>query len=266
MDTVIIWILVIISLGVIGAIIFRKFSVLANIDVENIEAEKQAAVKKRIISEKFQRNFNKWFKRIWRFLKPILKLINNFFSFIYRKLLDLKAKYSQTDLQPTQNVAQQVASLFAQAQDLIHKEDLVGAENKYIEIIGLDSKNFKAFLSLGELYLNRQNYQDAEQTLQHAAKLKTANNSEASKDLELANVYAILSQVYQAQSDHLTATKNLKKALEIEPNNPRYLDKMIELCIMIKDKGAAHEACKKLEKVNPDNQKLAELKQKVSDF
>ncbi|MFH1412780.1 MAG: tetratricopeptide repeat protein [bacterium] len=263
MAITIVWIFIIISLGVIGAIVFRKFTVLASIDVENIEAEKQAAVKRRIISEKFQRNVNKWIIRIWRIIKPVLKLLNRFFSFIYKKLLDSKSKYSQTDLQPGQNVDQQVEGLFAQAQDLVHKEELAEAENKYIEIIGLDSKNFKAFQLLGELYLYRQNYQEAEQTLQHAVKLKTSNGGDAP---ELANVYFDLSYVYEAQKDHAEAVDNMKKALKIDSNNPRYLNKMIELCIMIDNKGDAYDACKKLEKVNPDNKKLKELKQRVTDM
>lgn len=262
----IIWILIILSLLAVGAVVFRKFTVLANIDVENIESEKQAAVKKRIVSEKFQRSLNKWLKKLWRWVGPFFIMLNNFFAWLYRCLLHWKEKYSQTDLQPHQDVAQQVSSLFAQAQDLIHKEDLAGAENKYIEIIGLDSKSFKAFQLLGQLYLDRQNYQEAEQTLRHAAKLKMTGQSEPVKDLELANVYYYLSQVYQAQNDTLGAVKSLKQALEIEPNNPRYLDKMIDLCIIVKNKGEAFDACQKLEQVNPENQKLADLKQKITNL
>ena len=258
-----IWSLILISLGVIGFILFRKFSVLANIDVDNIESEKQAVLKQRIISEKLQRRVKKIWQRLWRVIRPIFRWLNNFFGWIYRKLWDLKDRYSQRDLQIEKNSSDQIDGLFVQAQDLKRREELAEAENKYIEIIGLDSKNFKAFQMLGELYLERQNYAEAEQTFQHAIKLKQVDDQ---ADKEVANIYFNLGLVAQAQTDYQTAIKHLQQALIIDANNPRYLDKMIELCIIVKDKGEAWVTYKQLAQVNPDNQKLEDLKQKITDL
>jgi len=262
--TYVIWLLVLVSLGVIGTILFRKFSVLANIDVANIESEKQAALKQRIISEKLQRRVKKVGQRLWRIFKPIFKVLNSFFGWAYRKLWDLKDRYSQRDLQSTDSSSEKIAGLFVQAQDLWRREDLAEAENKYIEIIGLDSKNFKAFQLLGELYMTRQNYAEAEQTFSHAIKLRQVG--EQNNDKEVANIYFNLSLATQAQSDYQSAIANMKQALQIDPNNPRCLDKMLELCIITKDKGEAWLTYKKLAEVNPDNQKLEDLKQKINDL
>jgi hypothetical protein len=58
----------------------------------------------------------------------------------------------------------------------------------------------------------------------------------------------------------------MKKALKIEPNNPRYLDTMFRISIIIKDKVLAFEAYDRLSKVNPENQKLAEFKAQLAEL
>ena len=45
-------------------------------------------------------------------------------------------------------------------------------EKIYIEIIGLDSQNIKAFRELGQIYFQRKEYEEAKQTLEHILKLQ----------------------------------------------------------------------------------------------
>jgi hypothetical protein len=59
---------------------------------------------------------------------------------------------------------------------------------------------------------------------------------------------------------------NARKALEIEPNNPRYLDTILEISIIKKDKVLANETYKRLKEVNPENQKLAEIKEEIAEL
>ncbi|MFH0840456.1 MAG: tetratricopeptide repeat protein [bacterium] len=256
--------LIIISLIVVVIIVFRKFSILARIDVDNIESEKQRLVKKKIINDKFKRNLNKFGQRSLKIIKPIVRLIGKIFVGIYNKLIAVKDNYSQTNVRSDKPDNQAMSKLFAEARDFANKEDLMAAENKYIEIIGLDSSSVQAFQELGEIYLAKENYEDAEQTFQHVVKLRTSNTE--SKSSDLAKVYFYLSLVYRGMSENNKAKDNLIKALEIEPGNPRYLDKMIDLNIIIKNKDDAWQAFQKLQSTNPDNNKLEDFKQRISEL
>ena len=63
-----------------------------------------------------------------------------------------------------------------------------------------------------------------------------------------------------------TACENLREALDLEPNNPRYLDLILDLSIMKKDKEEASRYFEKLAAVNPENQKLADWKEKIDSL
>ena len=54
-----------------------------------------------------------------------------------------------------------------------------------------------------------------------------------------------------------------RQALDAEPNNPRYLDLILDLSIMRKDKNLARISWEKLSAANPDNKKLPEWLAKI---
>ena len=262
------WILVAISLIVIGFIVVKKFPVLANIDIGLIEAERQADLKRKILSDKFKRNLVKNFKAIVKILGPIGHGLSSVFKSLYNTLVNLKENYTEEKEVVAQDLAKKIEVLFAEAQDLIHKEDLNKAEAKYIEIIGLDPKNYKAFELLGENYADLEDYEEAEQTFEHTIKLKEQLQKSGVEifDLDLAKTWFSLAEVHQKLNDLNTASDKLKKALELEPSNPRYLDKMVEVCIMMKDVEQAKAYCQRLEEANSGNKKLKEFKDKIREL
>lgn len=260
--------LILAGIIIIFIIISKKFSLLASIDLNQIAREKQAEVKKRIINEKFKRNINIFFSKIFALLKPIFYIIAKIFNLLYNKLVNLKANYDDENSRLSEDAGSRLAILFAEAEDFVHKSELAKAESKYIEIIGLDSKNLKAFQALGDLYYDRGNYQEAEQTLEHGIKLLEQKKrfDRNIKPLDVAKAYFSLGLVASAMSDNLKSLANIKKSLEIEPNNPRYLDKACEVCLNLKDSVSALEYCRKLEKANPSNKKLKEFKDKIKEL
>ena len=265
---IVIWILFVVSLAAIVFIVVRKFPLLANIDIGQIEAERQAELKRKILSDKFKRNLIKISQQLAKVLGPLAKALGRLFKLGYDHLVNLKASYAHGEGVEGEDLEKKIAVLFAEAEELTHQEDLVKAESKYIEIIGLDSKNFKAFELLGENYLNRQNYHEAEQTFEHAIKLREQlkKSSPETAELDLAKTHYNLSLVYCKTNSWPAAFGKLKQALELEPSNPRYLDKMIEVCIMMKDAVLARQMCVKLEETNPGNKKLKELKNKIREL
>ena len=81
-----------------------------------------------------------------------------------------------------------------------------------------------------------------------------------------AQTHFSLAEVYQAMGKMIEAVRTLKKALKIEPANPRYLDTMLEISIITKDKALALDAYEKLLKANPENNKLEEFKRQIDEL
>jgi tetratricopeptide (TPR) repeat protein len=265
---IIAWILALVSLVIIIYIFIRKFPILANIDVSQIEAERQADLKRKILSDKFKRSFNRGFNQFLKLAAPVGRLLAGFFQWLYNKLINLRENYSHEAEAVNEDLAKKIEMLFAEAQDLVHKEDFAKAESKYIEIIGLDSKNYKAFELLAENYFERENYEEAEQTLEHTIKLKEQLKKAGRdiSDLEMAKSFFSLGLVYEKLNNLQLAFDKFKVALELEPSNPRQLDKMTELCIIMKDAPASRQYCQRLEETNPGNKKLKDLKTRIRDL
>ena len=85
------------------------------------------------------------------------------------------------------------------------------------------------------------------------------NKEDIETYLQLAGIYCNLENYQQA---FLIA----EQAGLIEPNNPRVLDFLIKISIIVQDKEAALRAYKQLKEVNPENQKLSEIKEKISQL
>lgn len=282
-------VIILVCLGIIIIIVVRKFSVLANLDVENMPAEREAKFKEQIISNRLKRNFVKWSSRINRALLPVAQGIRNFFQWALARLTEMKREDKAVQMAP-EDMEQQITRLFSEAEDLRKQNELSLAEKKFIEIIGLDSKNIKAFKELGQLYFEQKSFEEAKQTFEHILRLKEGDQEifdnlaqiakekgdlneardEYLKSLEInresAETYYNLALVYKGMENLEEAVQSIKKALKIEPNNPRYLDTMLEISIIIKDKVLANSAYNKLVKVNPENQKIKDFKKQIDDL
>ena len=270
------------ALAVIIVVVVRKFSVLANLDVETIQEEREAKFKEQIIGNRLKRNFFKYYSRLARLFAPAGRQVVKFFKWAYQKLLELKEPDTD-DGASAVDIKETSERLLAEAEELIKQGDTEKAEDKYIEIIALDSKSIKTFRNLGRLYYEKKDYGEARQTMGHAAKLLEAelidavgreagaagaNNAQSDEEYSahLAAIYYDLVLVEQAMENYKEAVKTINKALKIEPNNPRYLDIKFEISIIDKDKANALDAYDKLKEVNPENQKLPDFKREIREL
>ena len=254
-------ILILISLSVIIIILARKFSALANLDVDNIPAEKEAKFKEQIIGKRLKRNIVKYSAKFNNLIKPAGIAVSRFFKSSYKKLHELKDNYKNREVLTDDDAANKVDELFKEAGEPEKQADLSVLEKIYIDIIGLDSQNIKAFRELAQIYFKRKEYEEAKQTLEHI--LRLGENEEI---YERSQIYFDLALILRGMENLGKAIENMKHALRIEPNNPRYLDFMIEISIINKDKISAFDAHKKLKEVNPDNQKLDEFKKEIDEL
>jgi len=267
-------ILILVSIGIIIVIVAKKFSVLANLDVGSIPAEREARFKEKILSNRLKRNFVRYYSRTARVVKPVGSAFGSLIKMAYDKLVDLKEESAEEEA-PEEDDGQSVRKLFLEAEELAGEGNYDEAEKKYIAIIGADSRNIAAFKELGRLYYNRKDFNEARQTLEHALRLAEKNgvpyDDEGDEDNtgvsgRLAGIYFDLALICRAMEEFENAQKYLSSSLDLEPNNPRYLDTQLEMSIINKDKFSALDALKRLEEANPENHKLPEFKKQINEL
>jgi predicted Zn-dependent protease len=247
------------SLTIIIFIIAKKFTLLANIDIENIPSVKEAKVKEKIISNRLKRNFIKWSSKIIKISLKTKEHLSKSFIMLFNKLHDIKDSYNKSAAGTTVNSRDKIRELYAQAVEQKNKNEFDVAEEKLIEIISLDSKNIAAFKMLGEIYLYEKKIPEARETFKHVLKISEAEE-------ESAEIYYNLAIIEKESGKGEISLIHIREALEVHPNNPRYLDTMIEVGILDKNKSAAKEALSKLKAVNPENQKIAEFAEQIEQL
>ena len=250
---------------VILVIFVKKFPALAILDAANIPGEKEAKFKEQIIKARVERDMARWsgfFGSIWLFLS---KRLRSSLKSRQESLKKIKTNYQMNIKMPWLEKQKKIKELLAAAEDFLKKEDAKAAEAKLLEVIGLDQKNLGAFFKLGGLYEVQKKWSEASQTFHHALRLARQHHGdkEEAGEITLQKIYFSLAEVEKEAGNTGAALENIREALEIEPNNPRYLDLILDISIMIKDKELALECWERLASANPDNNKLGELKEAI---
>ncbi|HPT08703.1 MAG TPA: hypothetical protein PLE28_03345 [bacterium] len=257
-------ILISISLLVIIFIIIRHFPALAVLDASNIPEEKEQQIKEKIIKSRMTRKFS----FLNKFFGAISDWFNKLFNILHFKLSELQKKQKKQQEDQSMlgiSLEEKNKILFSQADEFIKEENFEEAEKKLIEIISLDDKNFTAFFELGEVYHSEGKWQEAKQTLLYANKLAEVFSQKVTGN-EVANLNYSLALINKELNDLDGAITNLYKSLEIDQNNPRYLDLMLDLCIIKKDKGLALRFLEKIKEINPDNNNISKWEEEVSQL
>ncbi len=253
----IILIITLISILIIIIIIVRKFPVLAVLDVENIPGEKEAGIKKAIIKKRVDRDLGKIsgvFANVWLTIK---KNFISFVNFSEKKLKKVKNNLKKKKISWSDR-ERLIKDLFSKAQqDLIDEESDLAIE-KLLEIISLDQRNLSAFFFLGKAYQQAKKWSESEQIFRHALKLAKKRKKEDifSGDLSISEIHFSLAEMLKEAEKIDLAWDEAAEALDIEKNNPRFLDLILDLSIMRNDKQAAIEYLQRLIENNPENKKI----------
>lgn len=180
-------------------------------------------------------------------------------------------------------------NLLEQAEKFLNQGDLTAAERKFIEAIKMNAKEIEAYRGLGKVYLEMKKYKEAKETFEFLLKLQPDDDraynrlgmvaeeqgdwKQAVKYFEeavrlndhLAVRFYDLGRAYAALQRPAAGLRNFAKAADIEPNNPKYLDQLLEMSIITGDVDLAKEIYNRLRLVNPDNAKLVEFKQRIEE-
>jgi len=247
-------ILIFASLAVIIFVIARRYSDLSNLEIQKMTTEREAKFKEEIIVNRLKRSFTSFFSKIVQICRPVYQGARKFLLALYNNLHEAKEKYKiSADI--ANNDDQKMEKLFNEVDELVENGNLDLGEKKLINIIELDNQNIEAFRGLGQIYFEQKKYKEAIQTFEHVIKL-----GEEDED------YFDLALVLKATNDLGKALENIQKALDLNPNNPRYLDALLEISIIEKEKILALDAYKKLKEVNPQNAKLEQFKEQIDEL
>ena len=257
----------------LGYMIFKKIPDLKNLNVESLIEEKQGKTKADILEAKFLRFSSRLRAKINKTMTPQK-------GFLAKKIKKIKARVTEIEEQYENSQGQKIEpptipELLMEAKKLINEEEFVGAERFLIEIIARDNKNIQAYEKLGDLYFKMRSYEQAEEIYKYLLKLKIVGDSsqhtirrnkmeeleadtlsQLDVDHKISVYYEELGQVYEVMGKDHKALDAYLKATSIDPNNPKYLDKLLEISLKIKDRDLAKDALNNLRKINPDNAKL----------
>lgn len=290
--------LIIILLGIatIGFVIARKFPQLANLDVDNLPAEKILRKKKEIINRRIEEQSKEIKVKTQKYLVPIRKWWGRFqlrFRIYVGKIErlwhhEINKKQKEDPTLPAAEVESRVNNLLSAAEQDIKNNQPDKAEEKYIAAIKLDNRSASAYSGLGDAYMAKGSIEEARETYRFVLQLNPANDgvlvklaeiAESQGDLEEAIEYyqravitndslsprfSRLAELLMKVGQPEVAKEAILAALDLEPQNPKYLDLLAEIAILCRDKKLANEAYNSLRLVNPENNKLPDLQDRIN--
>ena len=261
-------VIAVIFLTIITIIIVRKFPELKALDVDSIPEERQAKVKNQIIDERVNRASKNFFNKIGGLIFPAWTKIKDKFRLLFQKVAELEKKYEKkenvfSDVDK-KNLPDVIREGLKQAEQLKDKEQHNEAEKKYIEIISLDPKNLLAYEGLAKVYVNKKEYDLAKETYIYL--LKAVVKDKKTQKPQIAQYYFDLAEIFKVNNNLDKCLNLLKKVIEYDPNNPKYLDFYIDISIMLKQKFEAIKILKHLRKINPDNKKIKEFEKRIREI
>jgi len=268
-------ILLIIALAVILFIILHKMPLLANIDIDNLPAEQAAVKKAAIIDERIRRQLARhgwWWRNI---LSPVYARVKGFFGQGYAKLKRLQRQQVKTKLQLQGLNEQRAKELLVEAQEALSQGRVNEAEQLALESLELDQSQIDSFAFLADVYNEAKKYKEAQEVWQYIVKrltqkyraeeLRRRPEAKNTKQ-QLADYYYLLGQSYYRDGQLERADHYLRQALKLAPKNPRYLDTMLAVSIMRKDRVTAVIILDTLTAVDPNNGNLSNYLEQIKQL
>lgn len=296
MYNVLFLVVTIICLGVIGFVVWKKIPQLSNLDVDNLPQEKTSRKKHEIITKRIDAKSRETKQKLGEKLRPIDKFWREFqlkFRIYVGKIERLlhhedmiKTKQEQSLLTPEEK-SNRLKSLVQEGEQDLQLGNLDKAEHAFITAIKTDVKYAAAYRGLAEVYVKKDSKEEAKQTFMFLLHLEPENDAVMVRLAEMAEIdnnideaieyyqravvvndslsprFAHLAELLLKVNQPIVAKEAVLQAVELEPQNPKYLDLLIETAILCQDKKLATQAYQNLRLVNPENSKLADFKGRI---
>lgn len=296
MLNIILLVIIFAALAVILFLVIRKFPQMANLDVHNLDEEKIYQKKKEIINKRIEKSSNLLKEKFVKILVPLnkvwgrLQLQFRIYVGKIERLLhheqSLKTKLKNKNV-TTEEKEQKIGQLITEGEQELKAGNFDKAEEIFISAIKIDPKSTVAYRGLGDTYLAKNSIEEARQTYKFLIRMendddsvlvKLAEIAEGQGNLEEAIEYyqqaVLVNDSFSPRFYHLAelllkvgqpqvAKESILQAVELEPQNPKYLDLLIEIAIICGNKDLALKGYGELRLVNPENQKLHSFKDRI---
>lgn len=293
--------IIIVCLGIAAYIIVRKFPKLAAMNVEELPEEKEEKKKEEILMRRAHTRVSAFVQKLKERSKALplrewgagviqqTKRGVGFLEQQYAKVMTERQKKRLKNLAEGE-ASEMVEARLRAAERLAEEDRYEEAEQVYIDVIRMDNKHAGAYRGLGKVYMKNGQHTEAEETFKFLLKLtpdddtiyvKLGQNAQAAGDREKAIGYYErgveaneqvplrhfeLAELYRENGQHTEALREYKKAVELESNNPRYLDGLLDFTIVLGKVKDAKELLRELKEVNPENQKLEEFEERIREI
>lgn len=286
--------LIIISGFFIAQILWRKAPHLSSINVNNLPEVKAERQKQVILRSRLARASQDLSNRLKKILEPASDQLNLHFKNYYQRLRsfehELKRK-GEKQLNAAVDKSQTLDAMLVEARQLLNSEEYTKAEDKLIDCLSFDEHNVEAYKLLVDLYRARKQYDEAKETLEYL--LRLTHEADSSVYFSLADIAKERGNLKQAEEDYLRsislsddnylyflnlaevyleleekekALQTAQRAYILAPNNPKILDFLINLCIIIRDRALALDYLEQLKAVNPENNKIIDFNKKIDSL
>ncbi len=289
--------LIIVGLAIVILAVVRKFPQLTVLDVDALPEEQDRKKKEKILEERFYRMFAPLKDKVGvhgeKFVDRFMKVQKVFRDYVNQVADNYRSEHSKkTTKQFKQKThrerAREISGLLDDADELRRGGEFPRAEEMYLKAIGLSPRSVRAYKGLGKIYFAQDKWKEARETFEYVVTLVKDDDvphaflgriAKAEQKWEravkhygkaiaikadMAKRHIDLANVYMQMGDKVKEAKAaFQSAFELEQNNPAVIDQIAQFAIKVKDKELAREMIAKLQEVNPQNKKLAELKEKV---
>ena len=256
------WILlviVLVSLVIIGWVIYRKVPQLRVIDVDSITKERERKIKEALILSKFQRVGGVKLQKVAKVSAEVGKAVSRQGRRAVQRLYRLEQYYQKLKRSEDEGVHrysdETIRARLEEAYALIKQEEYIPAEKIFIDVISHNPKSVDGYEGLGNMYLTNGQFDQARETLQFALRLSPDD----------ASVNVSLAELEIKQGNQKAALPYLRRAVTKRPKNPRYLDYYIETSLEVGSLKDAREGIQTLKEVNPENKKIEEFESRFQE-
>jgi Flp pilus assembly protein TadD len=252
-------VVIIAAVILLGWLALRKLPQIRVVDPSSSQETKTKELKYSILKTRMERVSGEHLTNMKRnILVPLGSKIQDSFRRVAGKLTAIERRYSdkQKGGIVTAHNPEILRGLINESEVLIDEGHYDAAEKKLIEVVSHDPKNIPAYEHLGRLYLLNKDFVGARETFNFLLRLSP-------KD---ASVCAALGEVAEAEGKQDEALVSYKLALDISPNNPKYIDFYLDTVITTGDVHEATTTLDHLRAVNPDNAKIEEFEERIKEL
>ena len=252
----------------IAVIVGRKLPRLKTLNVESIPAERELRLKQRLLATRLRRRLQAMWRAMAALARPVVRRLAQRIKGLSQRMQELEAKYrrpaSPTAALPT---PEELSAILAAADQLQAQGERGKAEDTLMQAVQHDPRHVGAYERLGALYLEAREYVKARDVYSYLVKLlrrhpPAGNNVKA----RAAGYHLNLATAYLELGRKAQALQAARKAVGLDPNNPRLLDCLLKISILVKDKALAETTWRALRLTDPDNAKLDELRTQIDQL